>query len=319
MTVDGDDQSVRGHPTGRNGRGRRGAAADGDSPAVQGRRLRTALKDARQQAELTLDQVAAELGVSPSKIVRMESGDVQISVPDLRSMLDLYKITDPRKVAEFDSMARAAKTPRAPQLRPWWRQYRDVASQRYLQYVQLEQAGTAAMHFQPQFIPGLLQTRDYASALIRQLGREVTEERANRLLELRMERQQKLLDQPEPPTLSFVVDESAVYRQVVSAEAMEEQIRHLIKMAGRPNITIQIFRFSARPLPGMQTPFVIIQFSDPADSDALFLESPRSDTVVAKDQDEVGRYRHAFEGLQQASLPGPESVKFLDGLVHDRR
>jgi hypothetical protein len=249
----------------------------------------------------------------------MESGAVRISVSDLRAMLDLYKITDPGKVAEFDSMARAAKPPRAPRQRLWWRQYGEVASPRYLQYVQLEQAGTAAMHFQPQLIPGLLQTQDYASALIRRLDWDVTEERANRLLELRMERQKKVLDSPKLPTLSFVVDESALYRMVGSAEAMEGQIRHLIEMAGRPNITIQIFRFSVGPLPGMQTPFVIIQFPNPADSDALFLENPRGDTVVEEDQDEVGRYRHAFDELQQASLPGPESVKFLDGLVHDRR
>jgi hypothetical protein len=249
----------------------------------------------------------------------MESGAVRISVSDLRAMLDLYKITDPRKVAEFDSMARAAKTSRAPRQRPWWRQYRDVASQRYLQYVQLEQAGAAAMHFQPQFIPGLLQTRDYASALIRRLGWDVTEQRANRLVELRMERQKKLLDSPEPPTLSFVIDESALYRQVGSAGAMEEQIRHLIEMAGRPNITVHIFRFSAGPVHAIQAPFVIIQFRDPADSDALFLENPRGDTLVVSNQDEVGRYRRAFDELQQASLSGPESVKFLGGLVHDRR
>jgi hypothetical protein len=100
---------------------------------------------------------------------------------------------------------------------------------------------------------------------------------------------------------------------------MEEQIRHLIEMAGRPHISIRIFRFSSGPVPGMQAPFVIIQFRDPADPDALFLESPRGDTLVVSDHDEVRRYRHAFEELQQASLSAPESVKFLDGLVHGRR
>jgi hypothetical protein len=234
-------------------------------------------------------------------------------------MLDLYKITDPRKVAEFDAMARAAKAPRAPKQGAWWRQYREFASQRFLQFVQLEQAAAAAAHFQPQFIPGLLQTPDYASAMIHRLNRDATEEKAKRLLELRMERQKKLLDSPQPPRLSFVFDESAVYRQAGSAQAMEGQIQHLIEMAGRPNIAIHVLRFSAGPVPEMQAPFVIIQFPTPADPDALFLESHSGDTLVVSHQDEADRYYRAFEELQQASLPGPESVKFLHGLVHDRR
>jgi hypothetical protein len=249
----------------------------------------------------------------------MESGAVRISIADLKAMLDLYEITDARKVAELDSMARAAKAPRAAKQRPWWRQYREPGSQRFLQYVQLEQAAEAASHFQPQIVPGLLQTSDYASTVIRRLDRDVTEETANRRLELRMERQKKLLDRPEPPRLSFVLDESVLYWRVGSAEAMEAQIRHLIEMAGRPHITIHIRRFSAGPAPTTQAPFVIIQFPGQADPDALFLESHSGDTLVVSDQDKVGRYRRDFEELQRASLTGPESVKFLEGLVHDRR
>lgn len=228
-------------------------------------------------------------------------------------MLDLYDITDPRRVSEFISMAKAARQ------RPWWSRYRGVASQRYLEYVELEQAAVATMNFQPQLIPGLLQTRDYAGAVIRRLGRDVTEEKANTLLEFRMERQKKLLAAPEPPKLLFVLDESTLYRQVGSAEAMEEQISHLVEMAGRPNIAIHILRLAAGPVPGTQAPSVIVQLPDPADPDALFLESPRGDTLVVSDQGEVRRYRRAFEELQQTSLSGPESVKFLNGLMRDRR
>jgi transcriptional regulator with XRE-family HTH domain len=312
MTADGGSGAVRDHPAGRDRRGRRVATAEGENPAVQGRRLRAALRQARQKADLTLEQVAAALDVSPSKIVRIESGAVRVSTIDLKALLDLYEITDQDRVAEFVSMAKAARQP------PWWRKYREFTSPRYFEYVELEQAAAAAVNFQPQLVPGLLQTRNYASAIIHQPGPDITEERANGLLEFRMERQ-KLLDVPEPPMLSFVLDESAVHRQIGSAETMEEQIRHLIELAGRPNITIHILRFTAGLVPGMQAPFVVLQFPDRADPDALFLESPRGDTLVATDQDEVSRYRDAFAELEQASLSGPDSVKFLDGLARERQ
>lgn len=280
--------------------------ADDGNPAVQGRRLRAALRQARLDAGLTQDQVAAALEWSLSKVVRIENGSVRISTTDLKAMLDQYKVTDPDRVAELTSMARAAKQ------RPWWSAYREFAPQRYLEYVELEQAALSTLNFQPMFVPGLLQTRDYAAAIIWQLGRDVTEERAEALLEFRMERQKKLLDASEPPTLSFILDESVVRRRVGGVEAMGNQIRHLIELAERPHITIQIFPFAVGLSFGMQAPFVIVQF--PADPEVLFLESPRGDTLVANDEDEVSRYHSAFEELQRVSLPASDSVKFLQEL-----
>lgn len=313
MAANGDSRAVRDHPPGRDRRGRRVADDDRGNPAVQARRLRAALRRARQNAGLTLEQVATEMDSSPSKIVRVESGAVRVSTPDLKAMLDLYKITDPDRRAEFVSMARAARQP------PWWRDYGEFAAKRYLEYVELEQAAVATVNFQPQFVPGLLQTQDYASAITRRLSWDITEDRANGLVEFRMQRQKRLLDTPEPPRLSFVLDESVVQRQVGSAETMGEQIRHLIEMARRPNITIRIFRFAAGVEPRMQAPFAVVQFPDRADPDALFLESPRGDTLVASDQDEVSQYRRAFEGLEQSSLSDTDSVKFLEGLVRERQ
>jgi transcriptional regulator with XRE-family HTH domain len=293
------------------------AAADGSNPAVEGRRLRTALREARREARLTREQVAADLGMSPSKVVRVESGAVRATIPDVKAMLDLYHVTDPGRIDELVSMARAAsKAAKQPQ---WWRDYREFVGKRYLQYVELEQAAAATMNFQPELVPGLLQTRSYASAIIRRLDPDVTEEKANGRLELRIERQKELLDGPEPPGLSFVLAEPVVHWQVGGAEAWEEQIRHLIELAGRPTITIRIFRFPSGIMHGMQAPFVVVKFPDPEDPDALFLEGLTGDTLVVSDQGEVKRYRSIYEELEQASLSGPDSVKFLDALLRDRR
>lgn len=279
---------------------------DGGNPAVQRRRLRAALRQARQEAELTQEQVATALDWSQSKIVRIENGSVRISTTDLMAMLAQYKITNPVRAAELVTMARVARQ------RPWWRSYKDFASQRYLEFVEFEQAAVRTMHVQPLFVPGILQTREYARAIIWKLGRDITEERAKGLLEFRI-RRQELLDASKPPELSFVLDESAVRRWVGSSEVMMGQLGHLIELAERTNITIQVFPFSAGLAYGMQTPFVIHQFQD--DPDVLYLEGPRGDTLVDDDEDEIARYRGAFKELQELALSGPESVKFLRELL----
>src|ERR1700733_5380405 len=140
-------------------------ADDGFNPAVQGRRLRSALKLAREQAgpqgePLTQDQVATRLEWSLSKVARVEPGVVRLSTTDLRALLDLYGIKDPARVRDLESMARAARK------RPWWDDFREVTSQRYLQFVEFEQAASESLHYEPQVVPGLFQTLDYASAVI---------------------------------------------------------------------------------------------------------------------------------------------------------
>jgi transcriptional regulator with XRE-family HTH domain len=307
MTVDGGNRAVRDHPAGRDRRGLRAATAYQDNPAIQGRRLRAALRQARQDAELTLEQVATALDVSASKIVRIESGTVKVSTTDLKALLDLYKVTDPRRMADFVSMARAARQ------HPWWRKYREVASPRYLEYVELEQAAVSTLNFQPLVAPGLLQTREYAQAVIRRLAPDASDDQVNARVEFRLDRQERLLDAPEPPKLSFIFDESVMYRQVGDAEVMEEQIRHLIELAGRQNITIQILPFAAGLGPNTQAPFVVVKFADSADPDVLYLEGPSGGTLIANDE-EVARYRAAFDELRRLSLSGSDTLKLLRGV-----
>jgi hypothetical protein len=116
-----------------------------------------------------------------------------------------------------------------------------------------------------------------------------------------------------------VLDESVMYRQVGDVEVMQEQIRYLVELAGRPNITIQILLFLAGLGPNTQAPFVVVQFPNTADPDVLYLEGPSGGTLVANDQAEVARYRSAFEELQRMSLSGPDSLKFLQELLSGSR
>jgi transcriptional regulator with XRE-family HTH domain len=278
---------------------------DSGNPAVQGRRLRAALRQARQDAGITQEQAAAALDWSLSKIVRIESGYVRVATTDLRAILAEYKVTDRARVNELVAMAKEAKQ------RPWWLAYQEFASKRYVEFVGFEQVSQGTLHFQPLFVPGILQTREYATAIIWRLARDLTPERADGLLEFRM-RRQKLLEEPDPPPQSFIIDESVLYRLVESEEVMQAQLDRLIELAGRPTITIQVLPFTAGPAYGMQTSFVIHKLAD--DLDVLYLEGPRGDTIVAEDRTEIGRYENAFDELQHMAFSPADTVTFIKEL-----
>lgn|SRR5215469_3100798 len=284
--------------------------SDGGNPAVQSRRLRAALRQLRADADLTQEHVAADLDWSLSKVVRIESGAVKISVTDLMALLNEYKVTDASRTADLIAMAKVARK------REWWRDYREFASPRYLGFVEFEQAAKATLHYQPLFVPGILQTEGYATAIIWRLARDVTEGKAQGLVRFRLHRQE-LLEAPAAPSLSFVLDESVLHRPVGSREVMAGQFDRLLELGARPNITIQVYPFSAGLTYGMQTPFVIHQFPD--DPDVLYMEGPRGDTLVDDDKAEIERYRHAFTELQRMSLSASDSLAFIKSMASNLR
>jgi transcriptional regulator with XRE-family HTH domain len=276
---------------------------DSPSPAVQGRLLRAALRQARDDIGLTREQVATGLDVSLSKVVRIESGAVKVSTTDLKALLALYKITDRRRIDELVAMAKVARQP------SWWKDYQGIASRHYLEFVEFEHAATATLNYQPLWVPGLLQTKDYALEIIRQLGPE-SKEAQQGLFDFRMKRQE-LLDATVLPSLSFVLDESVLRRQVGNKQVMLDQLDWLSELAGRSSITIQVRLFSKGLVRGMQAPFVIHQLADAADLDVLYLEGPVGDTIVADDKEGIGRYRSAFDELKDTSESPTASLTFF--------
>jgi transcriptional regulator with XRE-family HTH domain len=276
---------------------------DSPSPAVQGRLLRAALRQARDDVGLTREQVAEWLDVSLSKVVRIESGAVKVSTTDLRALLALYKIADQGRIDELVAMARVARQP------SWWRAYQGIASKDYLEFVEFEQAATATLNYQPLWVPGLLQTKDYAAEIIRQLGPE-SEAAQQGLFDFRMKRQE-LLDATYLSALSFVLDESVLRRQVGSKQVMLDQLGWLSRLAERSSVTIQVRPFSKGLVRGMQAPFVIHQLADAADLEVLYLEGSAGDTIVADDKEEIGRYRRAFDELKRTALSPTESLTFF--------
>lgn len=279
-------------------------ASETPSPVVQRRRLRAELRRARLEASLTQDQVASAMDWSLSKLIRIENGTVNISTNDLKAILAHYRITDEERTAEFLALSRGARE------RSWWSGYRDVASPRLLQMIEYEAASIITRNFQPLLVPGLLQTEAYARNVYQRLNPQESASRLESLVEIRM-RRQELLSRSDAPLLFFIIDQAVVQRVVGGNTAMRHQLSQMIELAAMPNLTIEVVPFEAGAHPGLLGSFMIYEFLDTADDDALWLEGPTGDLVSRDNPEEILSFREKFEQLRQISL-GPEaSVNLL--------
>jgi transcriptional regulator with XRE-family HTH domain len=280
------------------------AESDGLSPAVQRRRLRAELRRIRLEANQTQEQVASAMDWSLSKIIRIEKGSVGISTNDLKVLLGYYGIIDEDRVQELIAFARAARE------RSWWSAYSNKAPPRLLQLVEYQAVAMITRNFEPQLVPGLLQTEDYARVVIKEFGGRLETAQLDARVALRMKRQE-LLTRTEPPPWFFFILSEGVLRSLVGGEdVMTRQISHLIELSSRDNVTIEVVPFSAGVHRGMHAPFVILEFPEAEDEDVLYLENPRGDLISRDASDEIVAYREIFEELRQASLR-KDSVKFL--------
>jgi len=245
---------------------------------------------------------------SLSKIIRIENGSVGISTNDLKALLRHYKTIDLERTDELVALAKAGRE------RSWWSGYREVVPPSLLQLVGYESAAFNIRNFQTLFVPGLLQTEEYARTVIREL--QGPTRHLETLVEIRMKRQE-LLDWVDPPWLFFILDEAVVRRLIGGKAVMRRQIRRLIEIAHRPKVTVEIVPFSAGVHPGLKGPFVVIEFPDPEDDDVLYLESARGDLISRDAPNEVADYREAFEVLRNLSLGPAGSQRYLDQLADE--
>jgi transcriptional regulator with XRE-family HTH domain len=278
----------------------------GGTPLSQLRRLRSVLRRERDKLQLTQKDVADALDWSPSKLIRIENGTVGISITDLKALLLNYKVTDESRVDELVAMARAGKEP------AWWHEYRDYFPQQFLTFLGLESSAVRLRQAQCLGVPGILQTRDYAHAMV--VSRGVAEpERIERGVAVRLQRQ-KLLE-PGGPESFFVLDESVLRRQIGSREVMREQLIRLKELAALPNVTIQMVPFTAGWHRGLQSSFEIFEMSEEEDDYALILEQPLKDVVIEDSSEETRQYVMIFRDLLKVALTEDETVKFIDKIL----
>jgi len=246
---------------------------------------------------------------SLSKVIRIESGAVGISTNDLKALLEFYGIHDEERADELIDLARASRQS------SWWSKYRNDISPQFLQFLEYEEAASVLRDYEPLLIPGLLQTEEYADALIRKLADPGTPASLIRTrMEIRLTRQ-RLLEGDSPPTSIFVIDQAAIQRIVGERRIAPDQIERLTRLANMPNVAIEVVPFNAGLHRGMLESFTILEFPDPEDSDVLFLETSR-DLIISRDQaGEISGYLEVFEELRSISLGPAGTTSYLTSLA----
>ncbi|MFJ2239404.1 helix-turn-helix domain-containing protein [Streptomyces sp. NPDC087859] len=276
-------------------------------PSLNRRKLRLALRQARERVGLTQREAAEQVEWSQSKLIRVETGTVSVSVSDLRALVTLYRITDPAEVHELEQAARGSKGA------SWWSKYHDVVTPQFAQYLGYESAATSLNTYHPIVIPGHLQTRAYAEALLAPRG--LAPERAERVVDLRMERQERMFDGSGRPVTTFVLDEAAVRRQIGGREVLNGQLDQLLDFGTRDGITLRILPFDAGAHYSTLGSFVLLSFPD--DDDLLYLEHAAGSMTGGEDLELLARYQECFHTITELALGDIESRDLIDRIKQD--
>lgn len=278
-----------------------------DDPAVQRRRLRVELKKARLDALKTQRDVADAMDWSASKVIRIENGEVRISRNDLRALLAYYEITDDQRIERLLDIAKEAT--RGEEL---WTEFQDLYSPAFLTYLRFESSAWIIRNYEPVLVPGLLQTEEYAIALATEAfgaARDV----ADRSWYARQQRQ-KLHERSEPPQMWFVVDEAVIRRPVGGPGVLRRQLRRLREWNTEPHISLQVMPFSAGPHPGIGSPFLLLEFSEPDDDNLLYLE--QTPDTTRDDAELTGIHLNRFiDHLERKAMSKAETNTFLDDTI----
>jgi transcriptional regulator with XRE-family HTH domain len=277
----------------------------GYSPTVRRRRLSAALRQARQQANLRADVVARQLGWQASKVTRIERNEWRLpSVSDVTDLMDVYGITDEAVRQALIRLAREARQ------RGWWEEFGDVLGGTLAEF---EAEATSIRTFEALLVPGLLQTAEYAAAVFRG-GMVVDEAIIARRVQARLARQQ-ILERANPPTLWVVIDEAALRKHVGGPAVMRDQIHHLVEVAARPNIAIQVLPDAAGAHAAMTGPFAILSYATLEDADLVYIETGATGDLYLETTQEVERYRLKYDHVCASALSADASVAYLQDLV----
>jgi transcriptional regulator with XRE-family HTH domain len=271
------------------------------SPTMRRRRLARELARLREQRGMTIRDAASALEWDPSKLSRVEGLQRGIIVRDVRRLLDLYQVTGEAQREALFELARQAKQ------RGWWQAYADVMPGEYATLIGMEAEAAEIRTWQPDLVHGLLQTEDYARAVIRAGRPGDTAAEVDRRVEIRMTRQQ-ILDRPDPPRVRVVLNEGAVRRVVGGPEVTRAQLRQLAAARDRSNVMVQVLPFTAGEHPAMASgPFDLLEFPQATDQGVVTLETMTGSLSLESGTD-MRQYADAFGFLQAAAL-GPRETR----------
>lgn len=278
-------------------------------PTVRRRRLGTELRKLRESSGYKLEEVAVQLGVAPSTLSRIETGKAPTKSAYLNQMLEMYGVSESGQRQVLVDMAREGHR------KGWWAAYDDVLPSGFDIYVGLEAETTAVRGYEISVVHGLLQTPDYARAVLREMFPRHTAAQIDRMVDLRMERQRRFDDDP-PLELWAILDEAVVRRPVGGRAVMHAQLEHLLDMGARPGLTIQVLPFACGAHAGHGGPFSILEFPNRDDSEVAHIESAAGMLYLEKDR-EVRTRTEAFDRLRAAALAPAASADLIAQAAQD--
>ncbi|MEU3369033.1 helix-turn-helix domain-containing protein [Streptomyces sp. NPDC006711] len=269
---------------------------------VLGRRL----QDLRERAGLRREEAAKVLRVAPATIRRMEMAEVSLKIPYVVLLLKAYGIAD-AETEGFVALAEEANKP------GWWQRFHDILPDWFSMYVSLEGAASLIRSYEPHFVPGLLQTEEYARAVMRTGALGATSEAdIDRHVALRMERQ-SLLTRDDAPRLWVILDETVLRRPVGSPQVMRDQIDRLLEASTLPNVTVQVAEFASGHHPGTYGPFVLFRFAVPELPDMVYSEY-LTGAVYLDARPEVATHLEVMDRMAAQAATAQRTKEILKGL-----
>jgi transcriptional regulator with XRE-family HTH domain len=272
------------------------------TPTLRLRRLAAELRRLRKEAGLTREDVAGRTGVNEATLYRIETAKARPQARTLTALLDIYAVPDEAR-AELSELARQSAE------QNWLQSFPNELPEPYPTYISFEREARSLLNYESLFIPGLLQTEEYARAALSRGLPTATKEEIQRLVEARISRQAVLTRDP-PLRLWAIVDEAAFHRPVGGHDVMKFQLERLAEAAELPHVTLQAVPYDVGGHPGMAGAFVILQFDEPGTSDVVYIETQAGDLFLESEAD-VARFTTVIEHLRALALPPDASASLI--------
>lgn len=271
-------------------------------PTVRRRRLAALLVDLRERAAVTPEMAAERIGCHRTKINRIENARLGISLGELRDLLTFYGVDDPAQVEEAVTLAQRSRE-------PGWVQRAGLARPSYADFIDYERTADYIRSFQNSLIAGLLQTPDYAKAVIAAAPSTLAHDEVEALVTARIKRQE-VLQRPEPPRICVIEGEAALRLQVGGAQVMRRQLDHLAAMSDHPSVEVQIIPDRAGAHAGLAGSFVLFGFPTPSFSEVVCVEH-RTGTLYMETPEETNEYTLIFDSLRSIALSPKDSLDVI--------
>ncbi|MEU2034939.1 helix-turn-helix domain-containing protein [Nocardia amamiensis] len=271
---------------------------------VRLRRLAGEVRRARQASEMSRETVTQQTGINEATLYRIETARVKPHKRTLLTLLDLYEVPEPKRSEMLELLSDAGR-------QGWLQPYNDDLREVYNSYISFESEASAIYNYESLFIPGLLQTEDYARSVIKATLPTATKRKVEDRVAARMDRQARWHERGTP-ALWAVLDEAAIRREVGGRSVMNAQIEHLLTAMDEPYLTMQVISYSAGAHAGMPGSFVVMEFDD--DPELVYLDSMAGDLFLDADAD-LRRYRLLFDNVRASALGPNQTADLLETML----